>query len=105
MNENTYYERKIRYLDLLDQGERIGGAGFLKIEMRGKEISFSLTVKGLHPTDTYERDVLLLMAEGEINIGQISLEGGQGKFAYHADMELSELRGIRIALGGTREIC
>ena len=104
MNENTYYERKIRYLDLLDQGERVGGAGFLKMEVRGNEISLFLTVKGLHPTDTYERDVTLQMAEGEINIGQINLRAGQGEFTYHADMALSELRGIRIVLGGTREV-
>ena len=104
MSENTYYARKIRYLDLLDQGERIGGAGFLKTEVRGKDVSLFITVKGLHPTDTYERDVTLQMAEGELNIGQISLKGGQGQFAYRADMALSELRGIKIVLGGTREI-
>lgn len=105
MNENTYYERKIRYLDLLEQGERIGGAGFLKMETRGKEVSLFLSVKGLYPTDTYERDVTLQMAEGEINIGQIKLKGGQGQFTYRADIELPELCGIRIVLGGTREIC
>ena len=75
------------------------------MEVRGKEVSLFLSVKGLHPTDTYEREVTLQMAEGEINIGQINLKEGQGQFAYHADMELAELRGIRIVLGGTREIC
>ena len=105
MAENKYYERKIKYLDLMENGERVGGAGFIKTEVRGMEISLAVTVKGLHPTDTYEREVLLLAGDGEFAAGRIALKEGQGQFQYHTVMDYSQLHGIRIVLGGIREIC
>lgn len=105
MVENNYYERKIKYLDLVDNGERTGGAGFIKTEVRGMDVSLAITVRGLHPTDTYERDIMLQAGDGEFAIGRISLKEGQGEFKYHTVMDHSQLQGIRITLGGTREIC
>lgn len=104
MVENKYYERKIKYLDLLENGERVGGAGFVKTEVRGMDVSLSCTVRGLHPTDTYEREVMLQDGDGESTVGRISLKEGQGQFTYHAVMDYSRLRRLRIVLGGTREI-
>ncbi len=104
MVENKYYERKIKYLDLMKNGERVGGAGFIKTEVRGMDISLAITVKGLHPTDTYERDVLLQAGDSEFAVGRIALKEGQGQFKYHTVMDYSQLQGIRIALGGVREI-
>ena len=105
MVENKYYERKIRYLDLMENGDRTGGAGFIKTEVKGMDINFAVTVKGLHHTDTYERDVMLQVGNGEFSVGRISLKEGQGQFIYHAVMDYEQLQGIRIVLGGTREIC
>lgn len=105
MVENSYYERKIKYLDLMESGERAGSAGFVRIEVKGMGINLLINVKGLHPTDTYEREVLLQTAEGETSVGRIALKEGQGQFQYHTSMDHSKLRGIRIVLGGTREIC
>ena len=105
MVENKYYERKIRYLDLMENGDRTGGAGFIKTEVKGMDINFAVTVKGLHPTDTYERDVMLQVGNGEFSVGRISLKEGQGQFIYHAVMDYEQLQGIRIVLGGAREIC
>lgn len=105
MVENSYYERKIKYLDLMESGERTGSAGFVKIEVKGMGISLLISVKGLHPTDTYEREVTLQTGEGEISVGRITLKEGQGQFQYQMAMDHTQLQGIRIALGGTREIC
>ena len=104
MAENKYYERKIKYLDLMENGERVGGAGFIKIEVKGMEVSLAVTVKGLHPTDTYEREVMLQSGDDELSVGRIALKEGQGQFKYHTVMDCSRLQGIRIALGGIREI-
>lgn len=104
MVENSYYERKIKYLDLMESGERTGSAGFIKIEVKGMGISLLINVKGLHPTDTYEREVMLQTEEGESSVGRINLKEGQGQFQYHMVMDHSQLLGIRIALGGAREI-
>lgn len=105
MVENSYYERKIKYLDLMESGERTGSAGFVKIEVKGMGISLLVNVKGLHPTDTYEREVTLQTGEGEVSVGRITLKEGQGQFQYQMEMDHTQLRGIRIVLGGTREIC
>lgn len=105
MVENSYYERKIKYLDLMESGERTGSAGFVKIEVKGMGISLLINVKGLHPTDTYEREVILQTGESEIPVGRIALKEGQGQFQYQMVMDHTQLQGIRIALGGTREIC
>lgn len=105
MVENSYYERKIKYLDLMESEERKGSAGFVKIEVKGMGINLLINVKGLHPTDTYEREVLLQTAEGEVSVGRIALKEGQGQFQYRTTMDHSQLQGIRIVLGGTREIC
>lgn len=104
MSENRYYERKVRYLDLLEDGVRVGGAGFIKTEVRGEHVTLSVTVKGLHPTDTYEREVVLLENNGEITVGQISLKGGQGQFTYRAVMDFFDMHGVRIVLDSVREI-
>lgn len=104
MVENKFYERKIKYLDLMENEDRIGGAGFVKAEVRGTDVSLVLTVRGLHPTDTYEREVMLQEEDGESAVGRISLKQGQGQFTYHAVMDYSRLRGIRIVLGGARQI-
>ncbi|MCM1065161.1 MAG: hypothetical protein NC420_11995 [Eubacterium sp.] len=105
MVENNYYERKIKYLDLMENGERTGGAGFIKTEVKGMDINLTIVVKGLHPTDTYEREVMLQAGDGEFAVGRITLKGGQGEFKYHTVMDHLQLRGVRIALGGVREIC
>ena len=104
MIENKYYERKIKYLDLLENGERVGSAGFVKTEVKGTDVSLVFTIKGLHPTDTYDREVMLQDSDGESAVGRISLKEGQGQFTYHAVMDYARLRGIRIVLGGAREI-
>lgn len=105
MADSRYYERKIKYLDLMVNGERVSGAGFVKTEVKGMDVSLAISVKGLHPTDTYERDVVLQAGEGEFAVGRIVLKAGQGEFSYHTVMDYSQLQGIRIVLGGTREIC
>ncbi len=104
MVESRYYERKIKYLDLTENGERISGAGFVKAEVKGTEISLAVSVRGLHPTDTYERDVILQAGDGEFVAGRISMKEGQGQFVYHTIMDYSQLQGIRIVLSGAREI-
>ena len=55
-----YYDRKIRYLDYLERGQRVKGGGYVKLEVRDERLLIELTVTGLHMTDSYERDVFLL---------------------------------------------
>ncbi len=53
------YEKKVRYLEHYEGGVRVGSSGFAKIEARDSSLRMDLTVKGLHPTDSFTREVLL----------------------------------------------
>lgn len=108
-----YYDKKIKYLDYYEKGERIKGCGFAKIEAREEELRIELAVSGLYPTDTFSREVMLCSERQEKQLAQIELFQGRGemKRIYHSRSDVGgtgipywELCGICIHLGGEREI-
>ena len=58
-----FYDRKIKYLDYLENGVRVRGAGYVKMEVRDGSLRMELTVTGLHPTDSFTRDIFLYAGE------------------------------------------
>ena len=108
-----FYDKKIKYFDYYERGERIKGCGFAKIEVRGEELRIELTVSGLYPTDSFAREVMLCSEKQEKHLAQIELSQGRGEFKriYHSPSDMGgtgipywELCGICIHLGGEREI-
>ena len=108
-----FYDRKIKYLDYYEGGIKVNGGGFAKLEVRENTLRIELTIRGLHPTDSFERDIVLQGAEKEEILGQVRIQNGFGQFRYTCDVDqgiggtgisYSDLRGIRISIGGTREI-
>lgn len=108
-----FYDRKIKYLDCYERGERIKGCGFVKIEARDDELRFEITVSGLHPTDSFSREVMLCSEKQEKPLAQLALSQGRGelKRIYHNRSNIGgtgipywELCGICIHLNGEREI-
>ena len=107
------YDRKIKYLDYYEGGTKVNGGGFAKLEVRENTLRIELTIRGLHPTDSFERDIVLRGAEKEEILGQIRIQNGFGQFRCSCGVDqgiggtgisYSDLRGIRISIGGTREI-
>ena len=107
------YERKIKYLDYYEGGEKIRSGGFVKLELKDDKLCLELTVKGLYPTDSFMRDVVLRSGGAEAALGQITIENGYGTFRYAGDLEqemghtgivYGALREIRIPIGGSREL-
>ena len=107
------YNRKIKYLDYYENGDRISGCGFAKLEVREGVLRLEVTVKGLYPTDTFSRDVLLRGADAEVVLGQIEIQEGNGLFRYSSQIEqganvaevsYGKLQEIKIPIGGSREI-
>ena len=103
------YHRKILYLDYYENGERVSGGGFVKLEARQGELRLDMTVRGLHTTDSFVRDVLLQAGEKEVTLGQIALQGGFGRFSCirRLDGESGELlfagqemQELKIPIGG-----
>ena len=108
-----FYDKKIKYLDYYERGERIKGCGFARIEARDEELRIELTVSGLYPTDSFAREVMLCGEKQEKQLTQIEMYQGRGelKRIYHSRNDIGgtgipywELCGICIHLGGEREI-
>lgn len=108
-----YYERKIKYLDYYEEGEKLRGGGFVKLEIKEDKFRLEISVKGLYPTDSFVRDVILRSGGTEAALGQITIRNGCGSFIYSCDVDkemgqtkmvYAALREIRIPIGGTREL-
>ncbi len=108
-----FYDKKIKYLDYYERGERIKGCGFAKIEARDEELRIELTVSGLYPTDSFAREVMLCSEKQEKQLTQLELYQGRGelKRIYHSRSDIGgtgipywEMCGICIHLGREREI-
>lgn len=108
------YDRKIKYVDYYENGERIKGGGFVKLEVRDGFLKMDLHIKGLYPTDSFVRDVVLKGSEAEAVLGRIALQEGMGSFSYSCEMtegigntgiSYEDLREIKIPVGGSRELC
>lgn len=108
------YDRKIKYLDYYERGERVKGCGFVKLEIRESVLKLELNVRGLHPTDSFSRDVVLKGKDTETVLGQITFQQGSGNFSYtcqvedgigHTGIPYGELREIRVSVGASRELC
>lgn len=108
-----FYDRKVKYLDYLVNGERIGSGGFVKLEVRNGCLRMELSAAGPHPGDTFERDIVFCGRSKESTGGRIMISAGRGQFRQvyqNADniggtgISYGELQGIRIPLGGGREI-
>lgn len=111
------YDRKIKYLDYLENGVRVRGGGFLKTEIFRDSFKMEITVKGARGAKEFAADVILCGDGREEVLGKIQIEDGQGEFRHmcHVGAETGsmiggtgigcdELSGIKIPLGEGREI-
>lgn len=108
-----FYDRKIKYLDYLENKERCKGAGFVKIEVREETCNVAIQVSGLPGRDLCEKEVLLSDGQKEERLGTIKLAGGKGSLILpglhrrhigQTGIGYDNLAGIRIPLGTNREI-
>lgn len=106
-----FYDRKIRYLNLYESGERIRGCGFAKLEAREKKLRFEATLKGLRDVSG-AFPVFLIGAGREAALGELIIKDGNGTFLYNGSLEegigesgipYQELGGIRIPISESRE--
>ena len=107
------YDRKIKYLDYLENGERIRGGGFVKLEVSETSLAIDINVKDVWSAREMTKEVYLCGAGREEILGRISIREGQGIFRHVCHMQpeekcmgmdYDELTGIRIPLGEGREI-
>lgn len=81
------YDKKIRYLDYVERGNKIKNGGFLKVETRNKECRVQISIRGLYPTDTLQGDIYIHSKGGEQKADTILLHYGTGTYAAVWNME------------------
>ena len=117
-----HYDKAIRYLSYLENGEKIKSAGFVKIELIDELCNIQINVTGLHPTENCTREVHLLgitptetadtTKSKEAILGEISLQNGKGSLIKRRipidslceGIGYQDLTAVRINLGKSREL-
>lgn len=107
------YDRQIRYLDYMENGQRSRGAGFVKLERRDDRCNISLQVSGLYRKDHFTRPLLLLSDGEERELGRLQLADGgiktylEGLDSNNLDgqgLKYERLTGLRIPISEGKEI-
>lgn len=110
---NVQYDRKIRYLDYYENGQRCQGAGFIKLERRNDLCNISLQVNGLYRKDRFTRPFLLVGEEGERELCKLQIAEGGIKTYFEGlnsqdlggqGISYERLLGIRIPIADGKEI-
>lgn len=93
-----YFDRQIKYLDYMENGDKVRSAGFVKIEVRDSSCTIQISVNGLYPTDTFEREVWIRGGDKECVLGEIKLVNGQGQMKWK-QLDVRRLGSDRITFG------
>lgn len=106
-----FYDRKVKYIDYRKEGERIHGAGFIKLEVRDKVCRMQIQVTNMHVTDSASKQVYALSDNREEALCTLELQEGRGSVLLQLERDnlcnglcYEELKVIRIPMGGGREL-
>lgn len=77
-----YYDKRIRYMDYLENGEKQRNCGYIKITVTGGRLLLEMQIKGLYATDDVASEVMLEGAGMESRIGTVSIHQGNGSFRW-----------------------
>lgn len=76
------YDRKIKYLELMENSVSLQNAGFVKLERRDGQVCLQIKAERLRSTDNGEVQVLLVSEESEAVLGKLCLEQGRGSVIF-----------------------
>jgi len=109
-----YFDQKIKYLDYLEGGARVRGAGFLRLECWGKTCNLVLQASGLFEQAQGSYPVYLQGEGREEHLGDLFLQNGKGRLELRnlscesmgaaQGMSAAEIEEIRIPLGESRQL-
>lgn len=102
----SFYDKRIWYLDLWEEEEKIGNAGFVKIDVRDNDCRVWISMKGIFPSDVLVGQLFLLTGEEELLADPILFHQGMGTYAAkwdasnlaHVGITYSEWTGIRVKI-------
>lgn len=108
-----FFDKKIKYLDYMENKERVRGVGFVKIEVWDNVCELHIQVNGMHGTDNFARKAFLVGEEKEAELCEITLEKGRGSIDVSkldsqnlsgSGISYMQLYGIRIPIAAGKEI-
>ncbi len=108
-----FYERKIKYFDYIENGEKIKNVGFIKIEVRDEECNIDIQIKGVPLKDSIKREIILNGYDKTSLLGELTLQNGEGSIQLHKcnsmalgsmNLVYTELENIQITVDGNRII-
>lgn len=75
-----YYDKRIRYIDYLENGEKRCNCGYVKMTVTGGSLLMEMQIKGLYETDDVASEIMLEGAGTECRIGTVVIRQGSGSF-------------------------
>lgn len=92
-----YYDKRIRYIDYLENGEKKRNCGYVKATVTGGRLLLEVRIRDLYETDDVASEVALEGGGTESRIGTVQIKQGCGSFRWeYLD---PEQEGDGIALG------
>ncbi len=92
-----YYDKRIRYIDYLENGEKRRNCGYVKITVTDGRLLLEMQIKGLYMTDDVASEVMLEGADAESRIGTVMIRQGCGNFSW--EIQDPTQQGEEISLG------
>ena len=77
-----YYDKQIRYIDYLENGEKQSNCGYVKITVMDNRLLLEMQIRGLYETDDVVSEVALEGAGTERRIGTVLVQQGSGSFRW-----------------------
>lgn len=114
-----YYDKRIRYVDYLENGEKRRNCGYVKITVTGGRLLLEMQIKGLYTTDDVASEVMLEGAGAESRIGTVIIRQGSGNFRWEIKdpvrqgeeifldegLKFGHLERIAVHLSSRRSLC
>ncbi len=73
-----FYDRKIKYLDYIENGQRVRNGGFVKLEAREESCYITIQISGLREMEQQNCRVYFVWGQRKELFGEITLSQGKG---------------------------
>lgn len=77
-----YYDKRIRYIDYLENGEKRCNCGYVKMTVTDGSLLMDMQIRGLYETDDVASEVMLEGAGTECRIGTVMIRQGSGSLRW-----------------------
>lgn len=92
-----YYDKQIRYIDYLENGEKRRNCGYVKATVMDGRLLLEMRIRDLYETDDVASEVVLEGSGAESRVGTVLIRQGSGSFQW--ECRDREHKGEEIALG------